>query len=262
MKTQFIAIRFIIILVILLLGNGCYDSSTSPIAEGGQTGLEGNIVDSTGNPIVRANIFCLYYLNYVPVSPVQLAKTDDFINNITVFDFYLYQNFPNPFSSSSYIRFTLPQECEIELKIREKNTLKTIFQYHEVLPYGIYQLYLDNIVDSLNFRNGVHIYTLQAKGKDGKEYSSERALFIISNLGKPNATSNINGEYFFDYKQAFVGDSVVVNPDGSSNYSYTIILDNNINLLIEKEGYISKIVNIDLYPEILLRHDIVLMKEN
>jgi hypothetical protein len=219
-------------------------------------------MDSTGSPIEGAHIFCLYHFTYIPQEPVHLAKLIELLNQETVFDFELFQNFPNPISNSTFLRFSLPQECEIMLTIQEKHSSNIVYQHNDVLPYGLYQMYLENLVDSLNLMNGVYVYSLQAEGKDGTQYSSQRELMIIGNMGEPNAISTANGEYFFEYGQAFVGDSVVVNPTGDPYYMNNIVLNNTVNFVVEKEGYISKIFNVDLYPAILLRSDIVLLKEN
>lgn len=241
--------------------DSCTDLST-PSIDTTPKGLSGQILDTEGNPIDGAKIFCLYYLTHIPAEPVQTLKITFLSTQDGSFDFKLFQNFPNPFSNSSFLRFSLPQECTVFLRIRTKNSQASVYQYTDILPYGLYQRYLENLVDSLNLKNGVYRYSLQAQGVNGISYFSQKDLLIVSNLGSPNAISNDRGEYFFDYGQAFVGDSVMVTQNDTMDNTYTIILDNHINLLIEKETYILKIITVELYPDVLLNQDIVLLKEN
>jgi hypothetical protein len=254
--------RYIVLIVFLpFFLISCSDLSAPPI-DTTPKGLSGQIMDVEGNPIDEAKIFCLYYLTYIPAEPVQALKINRSSTQDGSFDFRLFQNFPNPFSNSSFLRFSLPQECTVFLRIRTKNSATTVYQYTDILPYGLYQRYLENLVDSLNLKNCLYRYSLQAQGVNGTSYFSQKDLLIVSNLGSPNAISNDRGEYFFDYGQAFVGDSVMVTQNDIMDNMYKVILDNQVNLLIEKETYISKIITVELYPDVLVNQDIVLLKEN
>jgi hypothetical protein len=225
------------------------------------SGLTGRVVDSLGKPINDVEIFCFYNFNYIPLLSQTMFK-GNLVNKKKDFNFELFQNYPNPFSSSTYIRYSLPQKCTIEITIRRKNINENLYSYSRELSYGYYQQYLNSIVDSLNLENGLYIYTLKAIGEDNSEYSAEKEMMVLSTEGKTSAKTNYNGEFNFDYDKLFVGDSVAIN-NYDNNYSiYTHYLTNTVNFIFIKPGYKDKYLTKELYPNILLTHDIVLFEED
>ncbi|NIU00779.1 MAG: hypothetical protein GWN01_07570, partial [Nitrosopumilaceae archaeon] len=48
-------------------------------------------------------------------------------------------------------------------------------------------------------------------------YSDTKELFINSDKGRPNVKTDEQGQYEFDYKYTFEGDTLVIKPD--ENYS-------------------------------------------
>ena len=222
-------------------------------------GITGKVIDTLGNPINNVNIYCLFVYDYIPYSssmPKQILYTAD----IDSFEFNLYQNFPNPVYNSAFIRFSIPDDMDIEFTLKEKVFGSTQYSFSGFYYYGLYQHHLNEFVRKYQMENGCYLMRLKA-GKNGNtRFDSQKKLFVVSDIGKPNANSNQEGFYFFDYKKACIGDTIFSTFDGT--YTYPIEITNQINLLFRKDGFIPVIQNISLYPELLLTRDIVLLKEN
>lgn len=171
----------------------------------------------------------------------------------------MYQNFSNPFSQSTYLRFSLPRYCDIRLTIADRLDGSVKYVYTETLLPGLYQMYLHRLVDSLRLRNGPYSYTLWVNIGQGIHYQATRQMFVISDSGMPNSVSNVRGQYFFDYREAFIGDSVWYSYNGEDVYPYRLY--NSVTLLVQRRGYVPRTFLVDIYPTILLRRDIVLIRE-
>lgn len=94
----------------------------------------------------------------------------------------------------------------------------------------------------------------------GAEYNASKEMFILSNPGYPNYITNENGYYTFNYKNAFVGDSVPVRFNEISP-GYKIILNSNITLLFKRNGYYPVYKNISLSPDTLVNMNITMTRE-
>jgi hypothetical protein len=249
--------KILFFLLVLFFVYFCSDRITDADEE--IYGLTGHVVDTLGNPINGVDVFCLYYSYSVPKSVQKLSESNS-LNKNSDFDFELFQNYPNPFSSSTYIRYSLPQKCQVELRISQKNGKQNVYIYNNELLNGYYQQFLGNIVDNLQLENGIYIFNLEAIGEDQTEYIAQKEIFVISDRGKANAKTNENGKFTFNFEDAFVSDSVVVNLYDSGYYMYTSYLTSKVNLLFKKSGYQSKLLTVELYPNILLTQDVVMFK--
>lgn len=261
MRNSFFKTMMIIIISTSFIFTFCDDGITN--VEIIDSGLKGHVFDTKGNPIRDVEIFCLYNNRYFP-QPAQTLLKNTLLNNKKDFNFELFQNYPNPFSSSTYIRYSLPQKCKVEIKITRKNNIKPIYSYSSDLPYGYYQHYLNSIVDSLKLENGLYVYNIKAIGEDNTEYNATKEMMVIASEGKGNASAKTtgDGEFNFDFEDAFIGDSVIVNIYDdyySANVQY---LTNTVNFVFVKPGYGNKYLTIELYPDFLLVNDIVLIEEN
>jgi len=220
-------------------------------------GLKGTVIDTTGNPLKDVKIFCLYYAYNIPPDVSGKQSLSKIATNGS-FDFGLEQNLPNPFSNSTFIRFSLPDSAEINFQIIDKFNGKTIYQFSELLSGGYYQRYLEKIVENYQMRNGPFRYVLSAVISDSV-YADTLELFVISDKGTPNVTTCAKGKFQFDYRQIFAGDSITIK--ALWDYSSTIYLGNTVNLLFEKEGYQDKLITVTLYPDVVLNEDVVLIEE-
>ena len=81
-------------------------------------GINGRIMDESGNTISGVKVYYLFNYYYIP----NLTATDKPMNETEVdsFGYALYQNFPNPVYNSSFIRYSLAADMNIELTVKEK----------------------------------------------------------------------------------------------------------------------------------------------
>ncbi len=252
-RNKFLVPVFISIILIMY---SCNDNPTGPGND--NAGIVGTIMDTAGHPLDSVQIYCLYYYYNVPVSPYDKIS----INRNQIADssvFTLYQNIPNPFNESTYIRFYLPSSSQIKLTLSDKITGETVYDYKDSKQAGLYQIYLDRIVMYKNLRNGLYKYSLTAKDNNGKIFSADKEMLIINDSSQGNSTTDNNGYYHFYYNNIFEGDSVISTRDGYFYYSNT--LTNTVNLELKRRGYNSKIVSVTLYPNLLLRQDFVMIKK-
>jgi hypothetical protein len=258
-RKKFLYFVLITILTLQIIFS-CTDSGMDPKEKlvGGLTGI---VYDSTGLPISDANIYCLYYLNYIPAEPIVISSLLSQNLGQDSLTFELMQNFPNPFSNSSFFRFSLPEDCSIEFSVSSETTKESWILYDDDYYYGLYQLFSPNLVDSLSLVNGLYTYSLKANATGGHIYEAKKKFLIVSDLGKPNAKTDRNGVYSFNHKYTFVGDTIYRTFQNPTPTLLPHILNNHLNFLVTKDGYEGKYIEADLFPDIILNYDIVLNKE-
>jgi hypothetical protein len=222
-------------------------------------GLSGIIMDSAGMPIQNVKIYCYYNFIYVP-NPPKLMKEKFNINIPSSFGFGLYQNFPNPVYDGTFLRFSIPHNTNIELTIKNELSGTIVYRISEFYNYGYYQFYLQDIVPKLNLENGKYLVTLKAKRINEPDFVQVKNLYVVSDLGLPNAISDNRGFYYFNYNKSFIGDTVIVASNDVS-YTFTNIIKNEINLVFKKEGYKTEFVKVRLFPSLLINRDVILIKE-
>ena len=89
--------------------------------------------------------------------------------------YYLGNNYPNPFNPSTTIRFGLPEQSEVTL---------TIFN---VLGQKVYEETAKNLAageHSFNFNasrlsSGVYIYSIRAVGANGKDFTASKKMMLL-----------------------------------------------------------------------------------
>ncbi len=246
----------LVIFLFLLLFNSC--DEYAPLAPNQTSfGITGVVMDNKGNILRDVKVYCLYHYTYLPVYST-LPKQPEFFSPDS-FSHNLYQNFPNPVYNSSFLRYSIPEDLNVEFTLSEVISGKEKFRFSEFQNAGLYQYHFNEIVSQLQLRNGLYNIKLRTL-KDGQlRYENEKRMFIVSDVGQPNDITNGIGEYLFDYQSAFFGDSVVATSDGS--YQYTITLTDNVNLLFIKEGYLPELLNVTIYPEVLFNRDVILHRE-
>lgn len=220
-------------------------------------GITGKIYDDSGNPIAGVKIYYLFNYMDIPIySAVEKAT-----NNVSSADFgnKLYQNFSNPVYNSTFMRFSLDSETDLKFELKEKKSSKVIHSFSGRYSYGLYQHYFNKIVDSLDLENGMYIMELETSLGGTIKFKDQKTLVVASDLGKPNCFSDNNGDYLFNYSNAFIGDTINFTLDGENIYPNQV--SNSVFLLFRKEGYYSKSVGYEIFPTILLNQDIVLYQE-
>jgi hypothetical protein len=72
--------------------------------------------------------------------------------------FYLYQNYPNPFNSSTKIKYSVPQQSNIVIKVFDVLSNEIEILVSEEKPAGIFEV----IWNAANMPSGFYFYRLQA----------------------------------------------------------------------------------------------------
>lgn len=246
---------FIVLSLVFLLIS-CKDDIVAPVPE--NYGLTGRVLDKSGNIIPGVKIYCLFNYYYLPNT--EMLNITNKVSDVDSFGNELYQNFYNPVYNSTFLRYSLAADADIELLIREKITGQVKYEYSGFQYYGLYQHYMNKIVDSLQLENGNYTISLKISVNGVTQFQDEKTMFVISELGTPNSISNENGWYFFDYNKASIADTIFYTVDGQNIYVQKIT--NQINLLFRKDGYLDETIRTELYPDILLGRDVILKEED
>jgi hypothetical protein len=112
-------------------------------------------------------------------SPIRMTTEDIILisknENTTPSNFYLMQNYPNPFNPVTTIKFSIPSNGNLELKI-----FNLLGQEVKNLANGSYDAGTYSVqFNALNIPSGIYFYTLRFSGKDGKNYSNSKKLVLI-----------------------------------------------------------------------------------
>lgn len=247
----------VVLLALAVFSAACTLQSTEPLVEPPKAGLYGRVLDTAGVALDSVSMYCFFGM-YVPGSQAKHASVLARLSDVDTFGFRVYQNFPNPFSHHTYLRFSIPRYSDVRITIIDRLDGSVRYVYFETLFPGLYQLYL-NIVDSLKLRNGPYTYTVEVNAGAGRRYHDSKQLFVASSLGTPNAITNMFGNYSFDVRHAFVGDTVWWTTNGEDVFPFR--LTNFTSLVVMRRGYRSATVEVEVYPTLLLQRDIVLRKE-
>lgn len=248
---------FLIIAILPILISAC----SEPMEPEPQVmnGLTGRVVDSSGVALDSVSIYCCY--SYYPRDvilhyEVSLPKR---INKTSGFDFSFFGNYPNPVYNSTYIKFSLPRKSRISISVTRTSSSKASYVYSADYEGGLYQYYLKNIVDSLKLMNGPYTLSFFAISDSG-QFSASGRMFVASDRGIPNAATNSNGEYFFPFSEAFVGDSLITASIDHMDHNARF-LGNQVYFYVKRRGYRTHVMQIALFRNLLLHQDIVLYKE-
>jgi len=110
-----------------------------------------------------------------PVSVVDIPVTveDETIPS----QFHLSQNYPNPFNPSTTIRFSIPEESFVTLKIYDVLGNEIITLINEQKPPGIYEFEFD----AEGLPSGIYFYNLQAIpfGRQAGEFIETNKMVLL-----------------------------------------------------------------------------------
>ena len=90
-------------------------------------------------------------------------------------EFALYQNHPNPFNPSTTISFSIPVESNVSIKL-----FNILGQQVATIANTDFQAGNNKIdFNAANLSTGTYIYTLEAKGVDGKNFTSTKKMLLL-----------------------------------------------------------------------------------
>jgi len=95
--------------------------------------------------------------------------------NVLIDRFELKQNYPDPFNPNTNVEFVLPVKSKVELKIFNIMGELLETKINEESEKGIHKIN----INLQNYVSGVYLLNLEAKGSDGKLYSTIRKMMLI-----------------------------------------------------------------------------------
>lgn len=100
------------------------------------------------------------------IQPLYVGVEDEFIPS----NFELSQNFPNPFNPSTTIRFSLPKEAKVSLKVYDNLGQEVANLVNDVMPAGNHKVNFN----ALNLSSGVYYYRIEAG-----DFSQTRKMILL-----------------------------------------------------------------------------------
>ncbi len=87
-----------------------------------------------------------------------VTSVEDDVNKTVPTEFSLEQNYPNPFNPSTRIRYSVPQNSNVELKVFDILGRKVITLVNEIKSVGTYEIYYN----AVGLPSGIYFYQLRA----------------------------------------------------------------------------------------------------
>jgi hypothetical protein len=110
------------------------------------------------------------YIIYVANSSGIPTAVEEENNPATVSDFALQQNYPNPFNPTTQIRFSLPEQSEVTLKVYNILGKEIATLVNDVKGAGVHEVSFDGT----GLASGVYFYTLQTD-----KYTQTHKMILI-----------------------------------------------------------------------------------
>jgi hypothetical protein len=104
--------------------------------------------------------------NYSKVVSVDLGTVDEFV---------LEQNYPNPFNPSTTIRFGLPKNAKVSIKLHNTIGQEIITILDRELDAGVFETNFD----ASKLSSGVYFYELKAIGSDGSIFKITKRMILM-----------------------------------------------------------------------------------
>ncbi|MCI0472539.1 MAG: T9SS type A sorting domain-containing protein [Ignavibacteria bacterium] len=101
-----------------------------------------------------------YSSDHLPITALlrfdRAVSVGNYSNSVN--DFKLYQNYPNPFNPSALIRFAIPKQDFVNLKIYDITGREVKVLINVVMKAGYYVV----VISASDFASGVYFYSLQS----------------------------------------------------------------------------------------------------
>ena len=90
-------------------------------------------------------------------------------------NYSLDQNYPNPFNPSTTIRFALPMNAKVNIKLYNTLGQEVANIFNSDLNAGIHE----TTFNASNLSSGVYFYRLEARGVDGSNFVSTKRMLLM-----------------------------------------------------------------------------------
>ncbi len=89
--------------------------------------------------------------------------------------FVLNQNHPNPFNPSTTIKFQLPVDAKVKIELFNSIGQKVSEILNSDLSGGVHEVNFEGS----NLSSGIYYYTMNAIGKDGKNFTATKKMILM-----------------------------------------------------------------------------------
>ncbi|HEY6435316.1 MAG TPA: T9SS type A sorting domain-containing protein [Ignavibacteriaceae bacterium] len=89
--------------------------------------------------------------------------------------FEVYQNYPNPFNPTTTIKYSIPQDAFVSVKIFNVLGEKITELENKEMKTGLHEA----IFNATNFSSGFYFYIVEAKGIDGTKYFDSKKMILL-----------------------------------------------------------------------------------
>jgi hypothetical protein len=103
-----------------------------------------------------------------------LVSVEQYDNNVPN-DYYLGNNYPNPFNPTTTIRFGLPEQSVVTMTVYNVLGQKVFEMTEKALSAGNHSLHFN----ASNLSSGIYIYTIAAKGVNGKNFVASKKMMLL-----------------------------------------------------------------------------------
>lgn len=107
--------------------------------------------------------------------PRQATIINDKIEKNTPKDFIVFQNFPNPFNSSTHINFVVPFEGEVKIVLYNSIGKEIVTFFRQIQPAGKYEINFD----ATDLASGVYFYSITAESAERKTYTITKKMLLL-----------------------------------------------------------------------------------
>ena len=90
-------------------------------------------------------------------------------------NYALDQNYPNPFNPSTTIRFALPMNATVNIKLYNTLGQEVAIILNNEFSAGVHEA----VLNASNFSSGIYFYRLEAKGSDGSVFTSTKRMLLL-----------------------------------------------------------------------------------
>jgi hypothetical protein len=89
--------------------------------------------------------------------------------------FEVYQNYPNPFNPITTIKYSIPQDAVVSIKIFNVLGEKITELENKEMKTGMH----NTVFNATNFSSGFYFYIVEAKGTDGTKYFDSKKMILL-----------------------------------------------------------------------------------
>ncbi|MCX8057160.1 MAG: DUF4623 domain-containing protein [Ignavibacteria bacterium] len=132
-------------------------------------GSNANNIGLSGDVAVRhyrGNVFIVYVLatnNGIGAYQITIDTTTNVENNSSIVnDFFLTQNFPNPFNATTKFRFGVPNQSFVNISIYDCLGRKILEPVNEIKDAGIYEVEISKSNFNQELSSGIYFYQLKS----------------------------------------------------------------------------------------------------